>query len=89
MLDRDKTIEGLERLLFFGKRNDARLVKETCESAIMLLKAQEPPVQPIVGGDGNGDGATHWYACGACETDVSPGDRYCRYCGRRIQWDES
>lgn len=28
------------------------------------------------------------FACENCGMDVAPGDRFCRYCGRELSWDE-
>ena len=35
----------------------------------------------------HGEAGDHWYACDACDRPVSPGDKFCRECGRELKWD--
>jgi hypothetical protein len=35
-----------------------------------------------------GDNMYRWYACEACDTSVSLGDKFCRGCGRVLKWDD-
>lgn len=94
MIDREKVIEGLKRLLHSGKMYDAHLVIDTCEAALALLKAQEP-IAPIQGAD---DQDEDIFCCGCCgavvgetflglpgETEVR--DNYCPNCGRAVKWE--
>ena len=54
------------------------------EMAEELLKKQEPvkpkPRNPHLG--------AWWYECGNCDKAISPGDNYCRGCGRMIDWSK-
>ena len=55
--------------------------------ALALLKAQEP-VKPEIGGNTNGTIGTTWfYICGACNRAIDHSDKFCRHCGREVQWD--
>lgn len=29
-----------------------------------------------------------WYQCSACKFPIDKGDRYCRYCGRAVKWND-
>lgn len=49
-----------------------------------LMKAQEP-VKPE---QQESPGGAWWYKCGNCQTAISPGDNYCRGCGREIDWSK-
>lgn len=50
--------------------------------ALILLR---DPIEPETY-NGGGDSVTWWYVCGACKCSVSPGDHYCRSCGRAVKW---
>lgn len=58
---------------------------ETVNSAIALLKAQEP-VEAVIGG--NNYGGTWWYQCPICNYQMDRYDNYCRHCGRAVKWDD-
>ena len=43
------------------------------------------PVKPEIEG-----GGTSWFfVCGECHTSINPKDRFCRGCGRPLEWDET
>ena len=50
-----------------------------------LLKAQEPVKVKTK----CNTGLTWWYVCTECDESVSPGDKFCRRCGRRLVWDDA
>ena len=54
---------------------------QTLDKALALLKAQEPVEPTLRGGIGG-----YWY-CGACNYQISRGDKFCRYCGRAVKWE--
>lgn len=56
----------------------------TAETILELLKKQEPVKSKQL----HSNGGTWWYFCGACETAISPNDKYCRKCGRPVEWPE-
>ena len=62
---------------------------EGYQQAMSEMKAQEP-VKPYVSGDGKDfeNASTWWYACGNCNKPIDPNDKYCRYCGRKVKWDD-
>lgn len=53
---------------------------ERLYDALALLKAQEPMEPTLRGGIGG-----YWY-CGACNYQISRGDKFCRYCGQAVKW---
>ena len=54
--------------------------------ALALLKEQEA-VKPKKENDGNPEPCTSWwYVCGDCGRYIDPHDRFCRHCGREVDW---
>ena len=57
--------------------------------ALALLKEQEA-VEPKKENDGNHEPCTSWwYVCGDCGRYIDPHDKFCRHCGREVDWDGS
>ena len=54
------------------------------EEAAKLLEEKEP-VQPEYEGDSR---SIWWYVCGDCHGLIDSKDRFCRHCGREIDWNE-
>lgn len=54
--------------------------RQVMRNALALLKAQEPVEPTLRGGIGG-----YWY-CGACNYQISRGDKFCRYCGQAVKW---
>lgn len=54
----------------------------TVMKAEELLKKQIP-VKPEIEGDAR---VLWWYVCGECHTMISTGDKFCKQCGRGIDW---
>ena len=90
---RDKVITGFMCLLSCTTPNDCSECGYECNTAIHvktpvnmifdaigLLKAQEPVEPTLRGGIGG-----YWY-CGACNYQISRGDKFCRYCGQEVKW---
>lgn len=61
-------------------QDDTKL-HEMYTEVIALLKAQEPVEPTLRGGIGG-----YWY-CGACNYQISRGDKFCRYCGQAVKWE--
>ena len=58
------------------------------DDAIELLKEQEA-VEPYITGRGESfeTAETWWYACGNCNEALDVNDKYCRHCGKPIDWE--
>jgi len=87
MANREKVISSLNKALTkvgYGDMDNVTLseVEEAIESAISLLKEQEP-IKPRFY---TGYGRECW--CGQCGSMMYAGDNYCSHCGRRIKWDD-
>lgn len=86
---RGQVIKGLEccngEALCIGEKCpyfDDKMCVETLHSdTLALLKAQEPVEPTLRGGIGG-----YWY-CGACNYQISRGDKFCRYCGQAVKWE--
>ena len=87
MTDREKVIESLNKALTrvgCGDMDNVALseVEEAIESAIALLREQEP-VEP----EKMLSGVWSFTRCGACKMVLyERGFAYCPWCGRRIDW---
>ena len=90
MSDRDEIIShlqimhvwaafALENDLYFFNEKHMKSIAEWTEEAIEQMK----PVQAEYEGDSK---STWWYVCGECHTAIDSRDRFCRQCGRPIQW---
>lgn len=93
MTDREKTINGLEKLredLGYGLPDRSNVVMEYLNSltdAIALLKDQEA-IPPVRENDGElGEVAQWWYVCGVCKRGMDYHDKFCRWCGRPVKWE--
>lgn len=88
-----KVINGLECIISSGNtgmRDDCAnciypgsgdCLAPALRDALALLKAQEPVEPTLRGGIGG-----YWY-CGACNYQISRGDKFCRYCGQAVKWE--
>lgn len=89
MPDREKVIEGLEKLrkdLGYGLPDRSNVVMEYLNSltdAIALLKEQEA-VEPIPPTD-----ESDLWKCGYCHHQLirCTHQRYCEMCGREVKWE--
>ena len=64
-----------EKSFFFFKQ------AELMSKAVDGLKRNIPEPAEIEGG-----GASYFYVCGDCHGIVDSLDKYCRHCGRKIDW---
>ena len=49
----------------------------------------EPPIAPQIRSSEEYDGhGSWWYVCGACQQPIDKGDVYCRWCGKKVKWDD-
>lgn len=96
-IKREKVIKGLEWCMcekhdcyrekgcpYENESDDVGCKYALHRDALALLKAQEP-TKPKLGGNA-GPFGTQWYQCGACSGQIDPGDKYCRTCGREVEW---
>lgn len=97
MIDREKVIKGVECHRKKIQTTNAvsclecpysepKPVREWCMSGLIddiyaLLKEQEP-VKPT-----RSEGTTWWFKCGKCGMSLDPRDKFCRECGRTIEWN--
>lgn len=80
---RKRAIEGLEKVLndiVDGYITNPNAACNSIADATALLKKQEPVEPTLRGGIGG-----YWY-CGACNYQISRGDKFCRYCGQEVKW---
>ena len=98
MDDREKVIKGLEICYCppakcddcpYNNLPDEQSCNDTlCLDALALLKEQEA-IPPVRESDGDpGELASWWYVCGACRRGMDYHDKFCRWCGRKVKWDE-
>ena len=73
-------VESLENALALLKEYE-RAIKFQSDRLDALLKAQELVEPTLRGGIGG-----YWY-CGACNYQISRGDKFCRYCGQEVKWE--
>jgi hypothetical protein len=50
-----------------------------------MLKSQEPTTAIVVNNDISGAGSW-WYVCGKCKMPIDPMDKFCRHCGKAVNW---
>lgn len=55
------------------------------DMAIGALEKMET-VKPTPGGRDDIEGI-YWHTCPECKADIAMFDRYCRGCGRKVNWD--
>ena len=86
MTDREKAIKGLEEFRrdlkpYAGNHADW----EKVDSALSLLKAQEPiPCGEKIKA---GDVVLDFYECGYCKNAIRKPWRYCPFCGKEVKWE--
>ena len=90
MTDMDCVIDGLRKAAEELARYAPMKVNGRCQmyfdGAIYLLKKQEA-IEPKKENDGNPELCTSWwYVCGDCGRYIDPHDRFCRHCGREVDW---
>ena len=100
MGERDEVMTGLECCAHVAKqcsdcpyddqrRMHARGEGAPCTSMLaddaLALMEEKEAIKPH---RKSADGRTWGYICGACKTDINPGDKYCHKCGRAVKWDD-
>ena len=90
MPDREKVIKGLEFCSKCCSQNCPYFESDMCiallaNDTLAMLKEQEP-VKPEQ--EHSGGGLTWWNVCGNCKTAINPNDKFCRKCGRPVEWPE-
>ena len=91
-MNKNELIASLEGRIIGGEMHGGGYIhvpQDEAEAVLELLKAHEP-VKPYVSGKGKDfeNASTWWYACGNCNKPIDPNDKYCRYCGRKVAWDD-
>ena len=84
-----KVLEGLEHCSGNGCRGCPYHNHESAHpclfdcmrDAIVLLKEKEPKAAKT-----GSVGGFSCFVCGDCGVAITEGDRYCRYCGRKVRW---
>jgi len=98
MAETENVIKGLEnlsewlfqqyRVVYDGDAPNYYDAYKTVDDALALLKEQEA-IPPGKESDGNpGKWASWWYVCGACGKEIDYRNRFCRYCGHEVKWDD-
>ena len=93
-MTRDEIIKGLEKEIRRihsepkGKMLGIFMTVDEAEDIVALLKEQEA-VEARKKNDGKPQPWTSWwYVCGECGGEIDYRDRFCRYCGKAVKWDE-
>ena len=102
MIDTEKVLHGLDSCgSDYGipniceitecpyREHKAWCVHELALEALGLIEQmmeEREPTKVKLGGN-SGLCGTPWYQCSACSTDINPGDKYCRECGRPVKWN--
>ena len=95
MNDREQLIENLKAIEGYfmrvavslrdsDPRESFRMFRcnQECRKAKEELEKQIPVKAELEGG-----GSTWWVVCGDCHGAIDESDRFCRHCGRLIEWD--
>ena len=62
------------------------ILRDEAEKCYILAAAQETLISDPVHPEIEGGGSSWWYVCSECRNQIRQSDRFCRECGRRIQW---
>lgn len=59
------------------------------KSDILALLKEQEAVEPYITGSGESfeTAETWWYECGNCNKPIDPNDKFCRHCGKPVQWE--
>lgn len=78
-------VHGMARRFPMVNHQENEALKEAAQRLMQLTA----PVVPRRYALPEFDGLPGWrYACGACESPIDLGDRYCRRCGKAVKWDD-
>lgn len=71
------------------KAEDAHQVHGALREIDELVDAAQGASKPGIGESAEFDGQlSRWYTCGECGAPIDRGDRYCRMCGRKVNWND-
>lgn len=56
--------------------------ERTIEGFVEIDEVEQPRKAKV---ETEGD-LSWWFACGECQMQISKGDKYCRQCGRELDW---
>ena len=86
-----KLIKHLKTQLEVAKSlqsNFAYITVNEAKKCLELAEAQDLFLSKPVKSELEGSGNTWWYVCGECHGSISWGDKYCKCCGRKVEWDD-
>ena len=90
MIDQYKNLKKhLQTQIKTAVRLDSKwvyILREEAEKCYFLADAEETLLSEPVHADVEGGDQTWWYVCSDCRTSISPSDKFCRECGKRIKW---
>ena len=90
MADRERVIKKLAVTIQSDSEDwdTVELPIEQAKEILALLKEQEA-VEARKRSSGKPKPWTSWwYICGDCGQEIEYRDRFCRWCGRPVKWDE-
>ena len=103
MINRDKVIKGLECCMDYVNEfgdcnapvNGCPYTIDECSTAVArdaleYIRELEEAREPVKPDKQHSDGGwcTWWYACGSCHGAIDYKDKFCRYCGKAVKWDD-
>ena len=62
------------------------ILQEEAEKCLKLAETEDTLLADPVHGELEGGGNSWWYVCSDCRTSISSQDRFCRGCGKLINW---
>ena len=89
MTEREKVIEGLEKVWDAFNHMEHELYADYVYDALELLKEQEP-MEPLA--EYSVHTGSKWAICGKCHEPLAKASdkempNYCPFCGRAVKWD--
>ena len=89
MIDREKVIDYLKWAIAEAElTGHTSITLEPLKDALTLLKEQDEGVEPEISRKSVTETTVSlWYKCGACGLAIDGGDKFCRHCGKGIEWE--
>ena len=74
--------------IYFRNDNGQGVCVALCDSCRdVLVNRLTERVKPKIARAATGVVWAHWYKCGACGLAIDGGDKFCRHCGKGIEWE--
>ena len=83
MSERERVIKRLNIQIQNAHRENNDFAYIPVGTAKLIIELLE---QQRVKAEAEGGGATWWEVCGECHMAIDRRDRYCRQCGKEIDW---